>query len=62
MLYIVDNLFISIYRTVKKTLKTDKDNINSLYIILKGDKELTSSHSVSCQYLSEFVTLIEKPR
>ena len=27
-----------------------------------GDKELTPLHSISCQYLSEFVTLIEKPR
>ena len=34
MLYIINNSFISIYKTIKKLLKTDKDNINSLYIIL----------------------------
>ena len=40
MLYIVDNLFISIYTTVKKTLKTDKDNINSLHVILNPQMQI----------------------
>ena len=44
-------LFLRLFRVLKDTVD-----------LHSGDKELTPSHSVSCKYLSEFVTLIEKPR
>ena len=40
MLYVVDNPFISIYRTAKETLEVDEGNINSLCVILNPQMQI----------------------
>ena len=37
-------------------------SILPIYGVLSGDNELTPSRGVFCQYLSDVVNLIEKPR